>query len=123
MIITTKKRWFFMAPPIVLAALAIFSFITMLLWNALLPVIFHLPLITFWQAAGLLILARLLFGGHHWNRGGHHAHWRNRISDKWEKMTPEEREQFRQKWPFHRQAWDRCHTDQTGQEKKDIQSV
>jgi len=35
--------------------------IVMLLWNALLPDIFGLPVITFWQAAGIKILFRLLF--------------------------------------------------------------
>jgi hypothetical protein len=35
---------------------------TMLLWNALLPNIFGLPVISFWQALGLCLLARFLFG-------------------------------------------------------------
>jgi len=55
----------------------LFGWIVMLLWNALMPVIFHLGTINFWQAAGLVILARLLFGGinggHH-GRGGHGKH-------------------------------------------------
>ena len=32
-----------------------------LLWNWLMPVIFGLPLITFWQAAGLMLLISILF--------------------------------------------------------------
>jgi hypothetical protein len=32
------------------------------LWNWLMPGIFGLPAITYWQAFGLLVLARLLFG-------------------------------------------------------------
>lgn len=31
----------------------------MLLWNCLMPVIFGLPIIGFWQTVGLMILARL----------------------------------------------------------------
>lgn len=35
-----------------------------LLWNWLMPVIFGLPLISFWQAAGLMLLISILF---RWN--------------------------------------------------------
>ncbi len=42
----------------------------MWLWNWLMPTLFGLPLITFWQAVGLLILCHLLFKGHY--NGGHH---------------------------------------------------
>jgi hypothetical protein len=73
----------------------------MLLWNWLVPVLFAGPVITFWQALGLLILSKMLF----WTmgRGGHGGHWRhnrwrhNYWSQKWSGMTPEEREQFKQK--------------------------
>lgn len=33
-----------------------------LLWNELMPAIFGLPTISFWQAFGLMLLCRLLFG-------------------------------------------------------------
>jgi len=33
----------------------------MLLWNWLMPVLFNLPTITFWQACGLQLMAALLF--------------------------------------------------------------
>ncbi len=39
------------------------TWVTMLLWNMLMPVIFGLTVITFWQALGLFVLARILFGG------------------------------------------------------------
>lgn len=41
----------------------IFGYFVMLLWNWLMPEIFSLGMITFWQAVGLILLARLLFGG------------------------------------------------------------
>jgi hypothetical protein len=47
----------------VLVSVSAFGTVTMLLWNALLPVFFKLPAIGFWQAIGLLILTRLLFSG------------------------------------------------------------
>jgi hypothetical protein len=61
---------------------ALFGAIVMWLWNGLMPVIFHLGVITYWQAVGLAILGRLLFGGfHHGHPGrGHHnfGPWRRR---------------------------------------------
>jgi len=99
----SRKRWYFF-PPLILAALAAFSFLTMILWNALLPVIFHLPIITFWQAVGLLILSRLFFSSGPWNKGHRHP-WGNHLREKWEKMTPEEREKLREKLQSHGHPW------------------
>ena len=103
------KKWYFIAPPLIIAALVLFGFVTMWLWNALMPVIFHLPVISYWQAVGLILLSRIFFGGHHWHRGG--SKFRNRMMDRWEKMTPEEREQFRKQWP-HRHHWEHCCSDE-----------
>ena len=47
---------------VTMAILAV-GFVVMSLWNVLMPDIFGLPSITFFQAIGLLILSRLLFGG------------------------------------------------------------
>jgi hypothetical protein len=60
--------------------------IVMQLWNWLLPPIFGLREITFWQALGILALCRILFGGF----GGPRF---RRTSQ----MSPEERERFRQR--------------------------
>jgi hypothetical protein len=46
-----------------LAALILGLVIT-LLWNALVPDLFHGPTITYLQSVGLFLLARLLFGNH-----------------------------------------------------------
>ena len=43
-------------------AVAVFSFAVMSLWNWLMPAIFGTNPITFWQAVGLLLLSRILFG-------------------------------------------------------------
>ena len=88
-----RRRKFFFAP-LALVALALFGAITMLLWNGLLPAIFSLPVINFWQALGLLLLARLLFGGFrpwaHW----HNSSYRSSFKDKMSKMSPEEKREF-----------------------------
>ncbi|WP_080905885.1 hypothetical protein [Parabacteroides sp. Marseille-P3160] len=81
-----------------LAAIAAFSAVAMLLWNWLMPVIFGLAAISFWQALGLLALARILFGGfgHRGMMGGCMGgmHSGNPIHDKWMKMTDEQRKEF-----------------------------
>ncbi|MCP5048435.1 MAG: hypothetical protein GY940_14795 [bacterium] len=41
----------------------LFGFLVQALWNWLMPVIFELPEITYWQAFGVLILSKVLFGG------------------------------------------------------------
>ena len=58
----TMKTRIFGHLALVLLAVAGFSAITMLLWNAFLPDIFGIVSINFWQALGLLALSRILFG-------------------------------------------------------------
>jgi len=38
-------------------------FVVQALWNWLIPVLFHGPVITFWQTAGLFLLSKILFSG------------------------------------------------------------
>jgi hypothetical protein len=64
----------------------------MLLWNALLPRIAGLPALNFWEAAGLLLLGRILFGGPGWT-GWHQGH-KNPFREKWLAMNDEERKEF-----------------------------
>ena len=87
-----KKKWWWIAP---LAIVGMFVFawiggeVVMHLWNWLLPPLFGWRTLTFWQALGLLVLCRVLFGG----LGGHGpGPGRHRRCGK---MTPEEREKFR----------------------------
>ena len=74
-----------------------FSAIVMLLWNWLIPSLFGLITINFWQALGILLLARILFGGggRMMRKPSHHNH--NHIHDKWAKMSPEQRKEFIEK--------------------------
>jgi Ca2+/H+ antiporter, TMEM165/GDT1 family len=74
---------------------AIFGWVVMSLWNWLMPTLFGWHVITYWQALGLLILSKILFGGFR-GRPGHHMQWRRRMMERWEQMSPEEREKFRQ---------------------------
>ena len=90
-----RRRMIVWAPLALLAFVAFVAIggqIVRLLWNWLLPPLFGIPQITFWQALGLLALSRILFGGFGMN-GGSGAHYRRR----WEAMTPEERERIRER--------------------------
>jgi hypothetical protein len=79
---------------IVVVAITVFSFVTMHLWNWLMPALFGLRAIRWTQAIGLLVLSRIFFGGFG-RRGGGPRGWKRHMDDRWEKMTPEEREKFR----------------------------
>lgn len=78
-----------------IAALAALSVVIMLLWNELIPGIFGLSSINFWQALGLFLLTRILFGHLGFGRGKMMMRERgNHIREKWMKMTPEQRKEF-----------------------------
>src|SRR5271170_6295523 len=103
----TKKKWLgiiFIAPPAIALFIWLGGEVVMRLWNWLTPTLFGWRQITFWQAFGLLALCRILVGGHG-IRGGSRSEGRRRIKERmderWEKMTPEEREKFRKSWPAH----------------------
>jgi hypothetical protein len=55
----------------------VFGYFVMLLWNWLMPPIFGLGVITYWQAFGIMVLAKLIFGAVS-GRGGHGGGWRKR---------------------------------------------
>jgi hypothetical protein len=69
----------------------------MYLWNWLTPMLFGWRQINFWQAVGLLALCRILFGGVSGRGFRRSSDWRGRrMAGRWARMTPEEREKFRQ---------------------------
>ncbi|MBZ5561838.1 MAG: hypothetical protein LAP13_05395 [Acidobacteriia bacterium] len=83
---------------VVLAALfvVVFSFVLMSLWNWLMPALFGWRVITYWQALGILVLSKILFGGFRGGPGPSRWDWRRRMMERWEQMTPQEREKFRE---------------------------
>jgi hypothetical protein len=100
------KRLIFIAPFAILGMLlfiAIGGEIVLQLWNWLLPPLFGWPQITFWQALGLLVLCRILFGGLG-RHGSGRSNFRRRMAERCGNMSPEERERFRQRarerWGF-----------------------
>ncbi|MGA3195500.1 MAG: hypothetical protein ABSD39_10910 [Terriglobales bacterium] len=93
-----RKKWIFIVPAAIVGML-LFTLlggeVVKLLWNWLLPSLFGWRLITFWQALGILALSRILFG-RIGGRGFRGSRFRGRMSERWGRMTPEEREKFRQ---------------------------
>src|SRR6185503_19710524 len=98
------KKWYILKgikiALFVAAGVLVFGYVVMSLWNWLVPALFSGPVIGWWQAIGLLVLSKILFGGMrggrgHWrHRGG--WYWRKRMEEKMASMTPEEREKFRE---------------------------
>jgi hypothetical protein len=84
--------------PLIALAIALFGWVTMSLWNWLIPQLFNGPVITFWQALGLLVLSKILFSGFGKSGGHHKAHWKRNWQRKLSHMSPEERERFKQKF-------------------------
>lgn len=79
--------------------------VVMVLWNWLMPALFGLTVITFWQALGVLVLSKILFGGFMGKRGGHCCHgghnhyaWKEKFKSKWQNMSEEDRRKWEQKF-------------------------
>ncbi len=92
-----KKIWMRKIPVIIgLVTLGVFVFsgVVMLLWNNILPAVLHVGMITFWQAMGILVLCKLLFGGMRGRRGMGGWHRKKMMFGKWQEMTDEEKELF-----------------------------
>jgi hypothetical protein len=92
-----RKHWWkflFLAPIAFALFIGIGGWVVMSLWNWLLPALFGWPSVTFWQALGILLLSRILFGGFGGHGSGHS--WRRHKSGHSEHLTPEERERLRQ---------------------------
>jgi Ca2+/H+ antiporter, TMEM165/GDT1 family len=68
------------------------------LWNWLMPQLFGLHFITYWQALGLLGLCWLLFGGFGWLGGGRsrYGSFGNHMTERFGRMSPEQRAKFRE---------------------------
>ena len=87
--------------PIAIAAgVFLFGNVVMLLWNCILPTVLGVKTITFWQALGILVLSKILFGGF---KGGnrrpesHHKYNQDSLN-RWMHMSREEREKMRAEW-------------------------
>lgn len=105
-------------------AIIVFGFAVMSLWNAVLPAVLGVKAITFAQALMILLLSKILFGGRPGGgrfgggRCGPGGMWKMKMREKFQNMTPEEREKIRAAWK------NRCGGGRRGwhmeEEEKDI---
>ncbi len=119
-----KSKRFWLFPFFGIGGLLLGGFVVMLLWNAILPDVTGVEVLTYWQAVGLLLLSRILFGG--WKGGGKpggynkhtmhkNAHWR----EKWMNMSVEERLKMKEQWRERCGKWgDRGMGGRSDQEKE-----
>jgi hypothetical protein len=105
---TRRKRLLWIGP-LAIVGISVLVFIggeiVMQLWNWLTPQLFGWHQITFWQAIGILLLCRILIGVVGGGPRGPSMRLRmgqrmmdgmtERMAERWERMTPEERERFR----------------------------
>ena len=98
-----EKKMIFM--PFLFAAMIIaMGYVVMLLWNWLMPGIFELRIISFWEAVGLVALPKILFGGFHGKHkccGGNHGgkgQWKHKFKSKWHHMSEEEKSKWESKF-------------------------
>lgn len=77
------------------------SAVVMFLWNAVLPDVTGVKPLTFWKAMGLLVLAKILFGGIGKAFGGKRNTKRKQWRNKWMQMSPEERREAKMRWKEH----------------------
>jgi len=90
---SNRRRRLWKFAPLAILALAAFGFVVMYLWNWLVPSLFGGHTIGYWQAWGIIVLSKILFGGFS-GHSGDHGGWKRRMRERWEKMTPEERAKF-----------------------------
>lgn len=82
-------------------AILLFGGLVMYLWNAILPGLLHAGVITFWQAVGLLVLCKILFGSMGSGRGRYRKQWGGpppHLKEKFMNMSEEEKAAFKQHW-------------------------
>lgn len=100
---TTKHKRccgrFLIIAPLAVAALFGISAVVMLLWNWVIPAVSTLEAITYWQAMGILVLSKILFGCGHCYRHhrGHHLH-HARLHQRFMEMSDEEKSAFKDQW-------------------------
>ena len=87
----------------------VFALLVRFIWNSLMPAIFGLGEITYWQAFGIIILAKLLFGGFgsrqhdHWRKEeGAHSYWPRSFGEPDAQEPPS---RYDRNWKTYNQYW------------------
>lgn len=94
-----RQKIRFFIPLFFIAAVGLLGLVVQYLWNWLIAPTFSVTPFSYWQAMGLFVLCRILFGGFRFgppSRGGGNPAFRQR--EKWMSMSDEERQQFKSQW-------------------------
>jgi hypothetical protein len=93
-----RKKIFFI--PVIFALFFGLSWAVQFLWNSVLTEATHVSPLSYWHAAGLLLLCRLLFGNFGFKGRGGDRHFggpTREMREKWSGMSDEERAIFKQR--------------------------
>lgn len=117
------RRRFFLFPLIPIAAIALFSLVVMLLWNAVIPGLTGWAMLTYWKAMGLMVLSKILFGGFPHRRFGHGGpgrawHHHGMRMAWWRNLSEEEREQWKERRKEWRETWQHMGPEQRAKYKE-----
>lgn len=82
--------------------LLLFGYGFMLLWNWLMPEVFGLPILSYWKAVGILVMAKLLFGN--FGGKGYKKHSNKPRKSFRERMSNSCNTNF-SKWQFYDEFW------------------
>jgi len=79
------RRAALLIPLFIIGAVLLTGLIVMTLWNGIMPEVFGLGILSIWQAIGLFILARFLFGrskgSERWRRRHHYAYCKVQVDE------------------------------------------
>ncbi|MFN3020851.1 hypothetical protein ACK1KB_07685 [Chryseobacterium sp. TY3] len=73
------------------------GWVVQLLWNWLLPEILGVKSISYWQAFGILILSKILFGSFHGSGRGK-GRFKDKFNQEMSQMTDDDKVRFREEW-------------------------
>ena len=92
---------------IAIACLALLAWVVMLLWNGVLAEVVQVSTVTYWQALGLLVLSKILFGGFRGKGGDYKKRWKEKMEEKLAGLSEEEREKIKEEWRNRCNMWKR----------------
>jgi hypothetical protein len=116
----SKGVFFLKCALLAVLAVAAIGFVTMHLWNWLVPELFNGPYLTYWQTLGLLVLTKILFWGfggkRHHGGPGQAPYWKHRFYEKFSNMPTEKREEFKRRM---KEKWCRFERDTSDEKSGD----
>ena len=96
--------WVLLAIIGIAALIILFGFVIMWLWNWLMPDLFGLTTITYWQAIGICLLSKILFGGFGGSGGNSKSHHKKRRFE--DDDCKDDGKSEMSKWKFYDKFWE-----------------